>query len=87
MLLTATPETPSFPALLMEAAKFGTSVRSRKQYALDHGVDETALIRYANGAVSVYERREIESVLSRCDWARNFVVDLVKNRRRKKDAA
>jgi hypothetical protein len=91
MLLTATPETPTaaptFPALLEEAMRQSSSARSRRQYSLDHGIDETALIRYANGAVSTYERREIEGVLTKCDWARNYVVDLVKNRRVKRDAA
>lgn len=91
MLLTATPETPtatpSFPALLEEAMRRVSSARSRRQYSLDHGVDETALIRYANGAVSTYERQEIQGVLSKCDWARNYVVNLVKNRRAKRDAA
>ena len=89
MLLTATPEpeTTSFPAFLTEVMQRGQSVRSQKHYALDHGVDEAALSRYASGAVSVYERQEIQNVLIRCDWARNYVIDLVKNQRRKRSAA
>lgn len=86
MLTTATPETPTFPELLTQAMR-GPGGRSSRQYALDHGVDEAALARYASGAVTVYERAEIQNVLTVNDWAMNFVVDLVKSRRRKRSAA
>lgn len=91
MRLIATP-TPamtsmSFPAFLEEAMLRGRSVRSQKTHALDLGVDEAALIRYANGAVSAYERTEIEHVIANCDWARKIVVNQVKNKRRHRNAA
>ena len=86
MLTTATPETPTFPELLTEAMR-GPRFRSSRQHALDHGVDEMALTRYAGGAVSASERAEIQNVLTSCDWAMKFVIDLVKSRRRKRSAA
>ncbi|MHC4180280.1 MAG: hypothetical protein ACYSWU_22475 [Planctomycetota bacterium] len=67
---------PEFLDYLMKGATRGT-----RSYALDHGVDEPALIRYANGAVTVYEREEIQDVLSRCAWARDYVVNYVKWKR------
>jgi hypothetical protein len=75
-----------FPAFLQTAFDHG-GCRGGKSYALDHGVDEVALVRYANGAVSVYERREIQGVISRNEWARNFVIDHVKRQRAKRNAA
>lgn len=90
LMLTTATATPanemSFPEFLEEALSRGSPVR-HKQYSLDHGVDETALIRYANGAVSTYERSEVEAVLTKCDWARDFVVNLVKNKRVLRNAA
>jgi hypothetical protein len=91
MLLTATPTpattTMSFPAFVEEAMSRGRSVRSQKEHALDLGVDEAALIRYANGAVSAYERTEIQNVIANCDWAREIVINQVKNKRRHRNAA
>lgn len=81
------PATPTFSDLLTEVVKRGWTARSRKHYALDRGVNESALLRYADGAVSVYERVTFETVLLNCDWALNFVVDQVKSRREKKGAA
>ena len=55
--------------------------RASRDYALDYGIDEKALERYASGACSLYERKSIESVLTRCRWAMSYVVALVKDRR------
>ena len=55
--------------------------RGTRDQALDYGIDETALLQYASGAVSVYERRFIQSVLVRNEWAMKFVVDAIKRRR------
>jgi len=88
MLTTATPTTESsFPKFLADASAYNQRVLSGKSYAHDHGVDETALLRYANGAVSVYERREIEEVVARCAWALDWVVNYVKNKRETRQAA
>lgn len=89
-ILYASVATPSahsltFPEFLDYMMKGGT--RGTRDYALDHGVDETALARYASGAVSTYERQEIQNVLARCDWAREYVVNLVKRKRSKRNAA
>jgi hypothetical protein len=59
--------------------------RTTRTYALDHGVDEPALLRYASGAVNMYERKEIEHVLIRCEWAQKFVVDHIKSTRQKRN--
>lgn len=74
---------PTFSSLVASAA---TRLDSR-DYAVDLGLDEPTLLRYANGVVSMYERRCIEHVLVRNSWSRQFVVDLVKSRRRKRSAA
>jgi hypothetical protein len=80
---SAPSSTPSFEALL--TASLG--VCETRDYALDLGIDETALIRYANGAVSMYRRREIQHVLLRNSWSRDYVVDYVKSKRVKQVAA
>ncbi len=89
MLSPAAPTAPTkhmdFPAFVDWLFSGGS--RSDRTYALDNGVDETALIRYANGAASAYERSEIQNIISRCRWAQQFVVDYVKQKRVKKDAA
>ena len=77
--LAGTTTSQSFPEFLDFLMRGGT--RSTRSYSLDHGVDETALARYVSGAVSVYERQEIQNVIARNDWAKNYVVDLVKKRR------
>jgi hypothetical protein len=77
--------TVSFPEFLDHLMKGGT--RGTRSYALDHGVDEAALARYTSGAVTVYERQEITNVISRNEWARSYVVNLVKQRRRHRSAA
>ena len=89
MLLTATPPTTSPGSFesLVDTAMRGRRPQSERHYALDHGVDEPALSRYASGAVSVYERYEIECVIAKCVWARNYVVDLVRDSRRVRNAA
>ena len=80
---TAAPATHSltFPEFLDYVMRGGE--RGTRSYSLDHGIDETALIRYANGAVSTYERQEIQEIISRCAWAREFVVNIVKQKRKR----
>ena len=55
-----------------------------RTYALDHGVDEETLVRYANGVISDGERVTVEGVIGRCSWAREFVIDRVKRRKRQR---
>jgi len=55
--------------------------RHTRTYALDFGIDEAALLRYTSGAVSTYERSEIEHIVARCNWALKQVVRSVKRRR------
>lgn len=72
--------TQTFETLLISA--MGSGLRDSREYALDFGVDETALVRYANGAVcDGGERRAIEHVVSRNRWSREFVVNHVKRKR------
>jgi len=66
-------------------ASLGTS--GTRDHALDMGIDEPALIRYANGAVSVYRRQEIQNVILNNRWSREYVVDYVKSKRKKQAAA
>jgi len=75
-----------FETFLTTAIRQGRASETRG-YALDHGVDETALVRYANGAVCDEERRDIEAVVSRNRWSREYVVDLVKSKRKNRVAA
>jgi len=86
-MIVATPSQPaahkSFEMLLSDALTRGRT----ETFALDHGVDHEALIRYANGAVSVYERAQINYVLARCERSRRTVVDLVRERRCERNAA
>ena len=56
-------------------------LRGSRDYALNRGVDEKALERYATGACSLYEREEIESVIAKNKWSRDYVVQYVKSRR------
>jgi hypothetical protein len=85
--ITLTPPTASsageFAALVHDAAR-GSRFSDSRAYARDLGLDEPALLRYASGAVSMYERQEIEQLVLRCEWARDFVIDHMK-RQRKKD--
>ena len=78
--------TMDFPTFLTEIMANG-GTRATRDYSLDHGVDEEALVRYANGAVSVFEREEIEGLIGRCAWARQIVVDTIKWKRKKRSAA
>lgn len=79
----ATMDFPTFLNTIM--ANGGT--RATRGYSLDHGVDEEALVRYANGAVSVSEREEIEALIGRCAWARQTVVEYIKHKRLWRSAA
>jgi len=83
---TPAPANPgrSFETLLSKAARRRQHVRSTRSYALDHGFDEQALVRYASGACGMYERSEIEALIGRCEWARQFVVKWIKQQRRRK---
>jgi hypothetical protein len=86
-MLTATPSSPAKPGRtafenLVTDAMRGASQLRQRDYALDHGVDEQALVGYATGALSVYERKEIEQIIIRCEWARKFVVDHIKEQRK-----
>jgi len=83
---TPTIATMDFPTFLTEIMANG-GTRATRGYSLDHGVDEEALVRYANGAVSVSEREEIEGVIGRCAWARLTVDKYIKHKRIWKDAA
>ena len=88
MLSPATPTiaTMDFPTFLNTVMANG-GTRATRGYSLDHGVDEEALVQYVNGAVSVSEREEIGALIGRCAWARQVVVSLMKQRRRKRSAA
>jgi hypothetical protein len=79
---TTTPT--DFDNLLMDAMK----LRGSRNHALDLGVTQEALFRYADGAVfDEGERQAIEHVVARCEWSRSLVVERVKSRRKKRVAA
>jgi len=76
----ATQSPSAFPAFLARAVSRGTRPRP-----LDYGIDETALIRYADGAVSDDgERALVEHFVLRDEWCHQFVVNRVKQRRKNK---
>lgn len=77
---TTSVATMDFPTFLTHLGNGGR--RATRDYSLDHGVDEAALVHYVNGVFSVYERKEIEGVISRCAWAREFLVHYLKEKRR-----
>jgi hypothetical protein len=87
MLSPATPaiRAMDFPTFLTSLTLGGRS--STKHYATNLGVDEAALIRYANGAVSTYEQKRINRVLAKSEWARRFVIDHVKRQRNQRSVA
>jgi hypothetical protein len=87
MLSPAAPTiaTMDFPTFLNTVMANG-GTRATRGYSLDHGVDEQALVQYLNGAVSVSERNEIESLIGRCAWARHFHGANNKNNRRRSAA-
>lgn len=89
-MISATPAAPSpaprtFETLLETAMRCDPT--AKRGYALDHGVNEPALVRYTNGAVGDEERRVIEHVVARNQWSRDYIVDLVKSRRKNRVAA
>lgn len=59
--------------LLTEWANY----RLSGEYAADIGLDSQALVRYATGACSVSERQMMESIISRCRWAQQFIAETV----------
>lgn len=67
----------SFPDLL----NLAMTARDTRDASLNLGIDETALIRYADGAVCDVEHREITGVLAKNRWALDFVVNRIKQRR------
>jgi len=69
--------TEEFESLLARAANH----RGTRSQSLDHDIDEQALVRYSDGAVSVGERQVVQEFLSCCSWAHKFVVGRVKRRR------
>ncbi len=87
LALPAGPAATSTPAhfeTLLETA-MRSDPRNTRDYALDFGVDEKALIRYADGAIcDEGERRSIERVVSRNRWSQNFIVERVKQKRKRK---
>ena len=89
-MLTATPAAAAatsvtFPELVTESIASG--VRDARTYALDFGVDEEALVRYANRALCDEERQSIQRIIARNKWAREFVVNHVKRKRKKNRVA
>lgn len=86
-MILAMPAAPSAPTTRSQFETLLTnafSLRGSKQHALDCGVTQEALIRYADGAVfDDGERAHIESVVSRNEWSRKIVVERVKSKRKK----
>jgi len=79
---------PSAPALTFDSLLHQAVVaRGSRERALSLGLTEQALARYAAGACSVYERARIESLLPQSSWALSHITEIVKARRRKKEAA
>jgi len=70
-----------FPGFFDRAVTRLSAWRNSREYALELGVDEEALERYATGAISMYERSEIEPILVKCQWAMNYVARLAKAQR------
>jgi hypothetical protein len=56
------------------------TVRDTRDHALSLGVDETALIRYADGAVCDEERHVLTGVLAKNRWALQYVSNYIKQR-------
>jgi hypothetical protein len=86
-MMLATPEKPTSPAknnpALFERFFDGVCLeRLRRQqqpeHALSSGVNPAELCRYAAGAVSKQERREIEGIIRQEPWAMTRVSALVK---------
>lgn len=74
----ATTPSVSFPELL----NLAFSARSTRSYTQLDGLDETALIRYADGAVcDGGEHLRITSLVAKNDWALNFIANHVKQKR------
>jgi len=84
-LAASKPAASDFETFLTTAMQGG--LRHTRGYALDHGVDESALVQYVNGAVCDEERHYVESIIARNEWSRTYVVDLVKSRRKNRVAA
>lgn len=70
------PKVESFPTLL----NLAMITRDTREHALHLGIDETALIRYADGAVCDEEHRFLTGILAKNRWALDFVVNHIKQR-------
>lgn len=80
----ATPEQPhsnGFATTIDNAVAKALEFRGTQTYARDYGITEEALDRYVSGACSLYELETIQYVLSRCQWAMDYVIEKVKARR------
>ncbi len=79
--ITQAKDLGSFANLVAEAWPKLAEARNSRDYALDCGIDEQALEAYASGACSLYERKAVERLISKCQWAMTYLTDLVKSRR------
>lgn len=84
LAMPAAPAAPTTRSQFETLVSNASQLRGCKQHALDHGVTEEALIRYADGAVfDDGERAFLERFISRNDWSRRVVVERVKSKRKK----
>jgi hypothetical protein len=78
---SATPVAPSSPVSFETLLNLAFTTRDTRDYAEQHGVDETALVRFADGAVCDEEHRRITAVLAKNAWSLSFLSNLLKRRR------
>ena len=88
-MILATPASSvptSFETFLGQASR--SKCNDSRDFAHYFGINEVALLRYANGAIrDAGERLHVEHVVSRNKWSCDYVVRLVKKKRKQQVAA
>lgn len=70
-----------FTKLITEVMPGVAKFRASREYAIELGVDEQVLERFASRACSDYESRLVKEILIKNTWSRTYLVNLIKQRR------
>ena len=77
------PSNPGFTTFIADLMPKVRALRASREYALDYGITEQDLDRYAAGSCSTSDRQHIQHVLARCQWAVDHVIKRVREQRSK----
>lgn len=80
---SAAPTSPTSSVSFPELLHLAQTARDTRDYALNLGIDESALVRYADGAVCDEEHRIITGVLAKNRWSLDFLKSYLDQKRRR----